>query len=114
MTTDPNDLSARELAARVRSGALSASSVIRDTLDRVAKMNPQVNAIIQDCGADAMAEAEALDARIAKGEAVGALAGVPVTIKVLSDQAGYASTNSCRIFKDVMATEDAPFLRHLR
>jgi len=114
MTTDPNDLSARELAARVRSGALSASSVIRDTLDRVGKMNGRLNAIIQDCGADAMAEAEALDARIARGETVGPLAGVPVTIKVLSDQAGYASTNSCRIFKDVMATEDAPFLRHLR
>ena len=114
MSTDPNSLSARELAARIRRGELKAADVIRDTLDRVAKLNPQVNAIVQDCSEDAMAEAHALDARIARGEQVGALAGVPVTIKVLSDQKGYASTNSCRIFENVVATQDNPFLRHLR
>ena len=114
MSTDPNSLSARELAARIRRGELKATDVIRDTLDRVAKLNPQVNAIVQDCSEDAMAEAEALDARIARGEQVGALAGVPVTIKVLSDQKGYASTNSCRIFENVVATQDNPFLRYLR
>ncbi|MCR8546358.1 amidase family protein [Salipiger sp. P9] len=111
---DLNALSARELSARIRRGELSATSVIRDTLDRVAKVNPQINAIVQDCGADALAEADALDRRIAAGQQVGALAGVPVTVKVVSDQKGYATTNGTRIFKDVIAPQDNPFLRHMR
>lgn len=114
MSFDPNSVSARDLAARIRRREVSAVEVIGQTLERVARMNPQVNAIVQDCSADALAEAEALDARIASGKPVGALAGVPVTIKVLSDQKGYASTNSCRIYEDVVATEDSPFLRHMR
>ncbi|KAA8611206.1 amidase [Salipiger aestuarii] len=112
--TDLNALSARELAARIRSGAIGAVDVVGETLDRVIRMNPKVNAIVQNCGADALAEAEALDARIASGRPVGPLAGVPVTIKVLSDQKGYASTNSCQIYSDVIATQDTPFLRHMR
>ncbi|MBU2960522.1 amidase [Citreicella sp. C3M06] len=112
--TDLNALSAREIAARVQSGALKATDIVGETLDRVLKMNPKVNAIVQNCGSDALAEAEALDARIAAGKPVGALAGVPVTVKVLSDQKGYASTNSCQIYSDVIATQDSPFLRHMR
>lgn len=112
--TDFNSLSAREIAARIRSGDLKAVDVVTATLDRVQKANPKVNAIIQNCARDALAEAEALDARVASGGPVGALAGVPVTIKVLSDQAGYASTNSCRIYSDVIATQDSPFLAHMR
>ncbi|MGR3376207.1 amidase family protein [Salipiger abyssi] len=111
---DHNDLSARELAARIRRGELRASTVIRDTLDRIARVNPQINAIVQDCGADAMADAEALDRRIADGQQVGVLAGVPVTTKVVSDQKGYATTNGTRLFQDVIAPQDNPFLRHMR
>ncbi|MCA0996880.1 amidase family protein [Alloyangia pacifica] len=112
--TDPNDLSARNLAAAIRSGRMRAQDVIRSTLDRVARENPAINAIVQDCSADAMREAEALDARIAAGETVGALAGVPVTVKVIADQKGYATTNGTTLAKDLIATEDAGFLRNMR
>ncbi|NDW02175.1 amidase family protein [Salipiger sp. PrR002] len=112
--TDPNDLSARNLAAAIRSGRMRAQDVIRSSLDRVARENPAINAIVQDCSADAMREAEALDARIAAGETVGALAGVPVTVKVIADQKGYATTNGTTLAKDLIATEDAGFLRNMR
>ena len=114
MSTDPNSLSARELSRRIRSGEMRAASVIRQTLDRVARVNPAINAIVQDCAADAMREAEALDARIAAGAAVGPLAGVPVTIKVIADQTGYATTNGTTLAADLIATVDSPFLRNLR
>lgn len=112
--TDPNDLTARALAARVRAGSLKAAEVTRATLDRVARLNPAINAIVQDTGEEAMRDAEALDARIAAGEDGGALAGVPVTVKVIADQKGYATTNGTTLAKDLIATEDSPFLRNMR
>lgn len=114
MTSDPNSLSARELARRIKSREISATTVIRQMLDRVAQVNPAINAIVQDCADDAMQEAELLDARIEAGDAVGPLAGVPVTIKVISDQAGYATTNGTTLAADLIATQDSPFLRNMR
>ncbi|CAM3367682.1 amidase family protein [Thalassospira profundimaris] len=114
MTSDPNSLSARELARRIKSREMRATSVIRQMLDRVARVNPAINAIVQDCADDAMQEAELLDARIEAGDAVGPLAGVPVTIKVISDQAGYATTNGTTLAADLIATQDSPFLRNMR
>ena len=63
--TDPNSLSVRDLAEAIRSGTLRAPEVTAATLDRIARVNPALNAIVQDCSSDALAEAEALDARIA-------------------------------------------------
>ncbi|KZD02029.1 MULTISPECIES: amidase family protein [unclassified Thalassospira] len=114
MTSDPNSLSARELARRIKSREMRATTVIRQMLDRVARVNPAINAIVQDCADDAMQEAELLDARIEAGDAVGPLAGVPVTIKVISDQAGHATTNGTTLAADLIATEDSPFLRNMR
>ncbi|MYM55824.1 amidase family protein [Thalassovita mangrovi] len=114
MPTDPNSLSARELAQQIREGRLSAQQVTRDVLDRVARHNGPINAIVQDCGDDAMEEAAALDKKIAAGESTGAMAGVPVTIKVISDQAGHPSTNGTTLAKDLIATQDAPFLANMR
>jgi len=114
MTSDPNSLSARELARRIKSREMRATTVIRQMLDRVARVNPAINAIVQDCADDAMQEAELLDACIEAGDAVGPLAGVPVTIKVISDQAGYATTNGTTLAADLIATQDSPFLRNMR
>ncbi|MCC9621430.1 amidase family protein [Thalassospira sp. MA62] len=114
MSTDPNSLSARELAYRIKRGDMRAATVTRQILDRVSRINPAINAIVQDCAEDAMTEAERLDARIAAGDPVGALAGVPVTIKVISDQVGYASTNGTTLAADMIATVDSPFLQNLR
>ena len=65
--TDPAALSARELSDRVRRGVLKARDVIGATLDRIDRVNPGLNAIVQGCHDEAMREAEALDARIARG-----------------------------------------------
>ncbi|KGB80650.1 amidase [Rhodovulum sp. NI22] len=114
MSTDPNTLSARALAHRIRRGEIRAADATRAVLDRVARVNPAINAIVQDCAAEAMKEAELLDARISAGEEAGPLAGVPVTVKVIADQKGYASTNGTALSRDLIATVDSPFLRNLR
>lgn len=114
MTHDPNAVSARELARQIRAGETTSAAVTRAALDHIAAVNGPLNAIVQDCAATAMADAAALDAKIAAGDEVGALAGVPITVKVNADQAGYATTNGVTLNKDLIAKDDSPFLARMR
>ncbi|MBL9072977.1 amidase family protein [Tabrizicola sp.] len=111
---DPATFTASALAALIRSRQLSAEEAIRATLARIERLNPGLNAIVQRRDEDALSEARAVDARIAKGEDPGPLAGVPVTVKVNIDQAGFATTNGLRIQADLIAQEDSPPVANLR
>lgn len=105
---------ATEIAARVRSGETSAEAVARSHLDRIAKVNSGINAIVQEFPEAAIAEARAVDARRASGGDPGPLAGVPVTIKVNVDQKGQATTNGLRLQADLVAGADSPVVANLR
>ena len=107
-------LDAAEIAARVGRRELAAAEVIESSLGRLRAVNPAINAVVQEMPETALEEARALDARIAAGEPGGALAGVPVTIKVNIDQKGFANTNGLRIQADQVAAEDSPVVRSLR
>ena len=111
---DPATLTASALTALIRTRQLSAVEATEATLARIDRLNPALNAIVQRRDNDALAEARALDARLAKGEDPGPLAGVPVTVKVNIDQAGFATTNGLRIQADLIATEDSPVVANLR
>lgn len=111
---DPATLTAAALAALIRARQISAEEATRATLARIDRLNPGLNAIVQRRDGDALSEARALDARIAKGEDPGPLAGVPVTVKVNIDQAGFATTNGLRIQQDLTAQEDGPPVANLR
>lgn len=106
-------LSAAQLARAVQDRTVSASDVTMAHLDRLAAVNPAINAVVQDCADEAIFTAAALDARISTGEYPGPLAGVPVTIKVNVDQAGLATTNGLRISKDAVAQHDSPVVANL-
>lgn len=107
-------LNATEIATRVATGELSASSVTEASLQRMQAVNPTLNAVVQNLADEALAAAGAVDKRIAAGKPVGALAGVPVTIKVNIDQQGWANTNGIRIQRDHIARQDSPVVSNLR
>ena len=112
--TDPSLLSATEQAAAIRAGDLSAETLLAATLSRVRACNPHLNAIVTRLDDSALAAARAVDAARARGEPLGPLAGVPVTVKVNVDQEGQATTNGLRIQADLIATEDNPVVANLR
>ena len=64
--------------------------------------------------AEVLAEAAVVDAKIARGEDAGVLAGVPVTVKVNIDQQGFATTNGLKIQKDAIAKSNSPVIDNLR
>ena len=107
-------LEASEVAARVRNREVSALEVCDAALSRIDAVNPDINAIVHRTDDEARAAAKAVDEAIAKGDEAGPLAGVPVTIKVNTDQAGYANTNGLRLQENLIADQDSPVVSNLR
>jgi amidase len=114
MSDEPWRWSARQLAAATRSGAVSAREAVAATLDRVHAVNPTLNAIVDVMADEALAAADAADAARLRGDALGPLHGVPVTVKVNVDTRGRATTNGVVAFKDTVATDDSPVVANLR
>jgi amidase len=77
-------------------------------------VNPAINAVVQVLEEEALAAAREADARRARGEALPALHGVPVTTKVNVDQKGLPTTNGCVPFRDLVAPEDSAVVANLR
>jgi amidase len=107
-------LTAAELVGKTRAGTVSAQDAVRSALDRMAVVNPRLNAVVEDLSTEAITRARALDAAVSAGAAPGPLHGVPVTIKVNVDQKGHATTNGVVALKDVIAPGDAPIVENLQ
>jgi len=106
-------LDASDTAALVKSKQASAREVARAALARLDAVNPALNAVVDVRADDVLARADEVDAAIARGDALGPLAGVPVTIKVNTDQTGYATTNGVGLQKDLIAQSNNPVVDNL-
>src|SRR5215471_20057969 len=107
-------LSAAELARLVISKKVSAREAATAALARLDAVNPGINAVIDYRPEGVLEQAVEADGRIARGEQVGALAGVPVTVKVNIDQAGFATTNGLKLQRHVIAETNSPVVDNLR
>jgi len=108
METDLWRWDAVELAAAIRTRRISSREATRAVLDRLAAVNPALNAVTVLLADQALAAADRADAAVRRGEALGPLHGVPVTIKENVDQEGAATANGVPAFKDLMAATDSP------
>ena len=107
-------LSAADLASLIKSKKVSAKEAATAALARLDAVNPRINAVIDHRPSEVLAQATEIDAAIARGEDTGPLGGVPVTIKVNVDQAGFATTNGLKIQRDVIASRNNPVVENLR
>jgi amidase len=103
-----------DLAQAIRTRVISARDAVASCLDRIAAVNPRINAVVDVLADEAMREAAAADERVRRGETLGPLHGVPVTIKVNTDQAGRATTNGVVAFRDIVAAADSPVVTNWR
>jgi amidase len=107
-------LAATDLAALIRTGQVSAREVAQDALRRIDAVNDRINAVVAHRPEEVLAQADAVDGARARGDTLGPLAGVPVTVKVNVDQRGFATTNGLRLQCDLVATADNPVVANLR
>jgi amidase len=105
---------ARDLAAAIRRRELSAREVMTWHLDRIAEVNPQINAIVSLRPEAALDEAETADRRAGTGEPLGPLHGLPIAIKDLQDTAGIRTTYGSAAFAEHVPTADSLLVARLR
>jgi amidase len=111
--TDLPDLSATELRRSIFAREVTVTEVVESTLKRVARLNPQLNAIVTP-NPNALEDAALLDRRIKRGESPGLLCGLTVGIKDVTPVAGLRTTFGSPIYADHVPKEDALVVRRLR
>jgi amidase len=109
---DLRALSLVDLAAAIRNGKLSSETAVRAYLDRIAVVNPALNAVVQLRRDAALAEARDAD-KVPKEERR-ALHGVPITIKDSLDTAGIISTGGTKGRANYVPSTDATAVARLR
>jgi amidase len=107
-------LSATELARRLRAKDLSAREVVSAHLDRTARINPSVNAIVTLVADQAMERARLADEALARGDAVGPLHGIPIAHKDLQITKGVRTTFGSPIYRDFVPDEDSLLVERIR
>jgi amidase len=107
-------MSATELAQRIAKRELSSVEVVNAHLARIDAVNPALNAIVKVLRDEARAEAAAADKRLAAGDKVGPLHGVPFTVKENIDMAGLPTTWGVPALAQAIVPADAPIVERMR
>jgi amidase len=106
--------SARDLAWLMRTRAVSPVEVLQAHLAVIDKVNPRLNAIVTLAAEQALSAAQVAEDAIMKGEALGALHGLPVAIKDITLTAGLRTTFGSPLYKDHVPGIDAEVVRRLK
>ncbi len=114
----PNALcftSGRELAAMIRAKKVSARELMAAELEQIARVNPKINAIVAKLDdSKCLALADDADRRLARGEKIGPLHGLPWAFKDLANAVGFPNTQGSPIYKNFMPAQDDTLVARLR
>ncbi len=114
MKPNPLFLSAREIAAQIRRKEVSPVEVARAHLDRIERLNPKLNAFVDYKPEAVLRQARDAETAILRGDDLGPLHGVPVSIKSSIDVAGHLCEAGSRLRAGYVAADDAPLVARLR
>jgi Asp-tRNA(Asn)/Glu-tRNA(Gln) amidotransferase A subunit family amidase len=106
--------SATRLAAEICAKAVSPVEVARVHLDRIERLNPKLNAFVDWQPEVVLAQARHAEKAIMRGDEVGPLHGVPLSIKSSIDVAGHRCESGSRLRAGNIASRDAPLVSRLR
>ncbi len=107
-------LSASEMARQIAAGKLTSVELVEAHIRRIEAVNPALNAVVVPLFAQARAEAAMADEARRRGEPLGPLHGVPITVKECFHMAGTASTAGVVRFAGEIMSQDATLVRRLR
>ena len=106
--------SAVEMARMIRDKKISPVELVQAHLDRIERLNPQLNAFVSVDSARALEAARKAEAAVMQGAALGPLHGVPVTIKSSIDVAGLRCETGSKLRAGHIAEADAPLVSRLK
>ncbi len=102
-----NELTIHELSSRLAKKEISAADLARDVVARTETVEPRLHAFLEWNGEELLAAARDVDARRARGEALGPLAGIPVGIKDVLNVKGHSCRCGSKILQGYVAPYDA-------
>ena len=112
--TDLCFISATDLAAAIRTKKVSPVEVVNAVLDRIERLDPTLNAFCLVSADAARQAAQAAERAVMRGEALGPLHGVPVSIKDLVITKGVRTMRGSKLYADDVPSEDAPVVERLK
>ncbi len=98
--------SAVELRRRIGSKEISPTELLEACIERIARINPAVNAVTATCYERARAEARAAEQAVLRGETLGLLHGLPTGIKDLEETGGLLTTFGSPLYRDFVPAND--------
>jgi Asp-tRNA(Asn)/Glu-tRNA(Gln) amidotransferase A subunit family amidase len=107
-------LPASEMADLVRRRKLSPVEIVEAHLQRIEKVNPVLNAFVQVDSEGARKRAKEAESEVMRGDAIGQLHGVPISIKSSIDVAGLRCEAGSKLRAGHVAQTDAPLVRRLK
>jgi fatty acid amide hydrolase len=113
-TADITTLGAGELAALIASGEVSSAEAVEAHIARIERVSPVLNAMVVKRYDAARAESRTADTRRARGEALGPLHGVPITVKETLDLAGTPASFGLASQADQRADHDEVHVARMR
>ena len=114
MVSELTFASLSEAAEAIRAGKITSQELTEYIIRRIERHNPSLNAIITFTKTEAIAQAKAADEALARGEVLGPLHGVPITIKDCFEVAGVRTTAGAKRLSDHIPEEDAATVSRLR
>lgn len=105
---------AEDLASLIVARKLSPTELMTHTLERIAELNPEINAFVSIDEERAYQEASAQTERIARGEMIGPFAGLPLGVKDLEDAEGFITSQGSRAFRSKVAMQNSIQVDRLR
>lgn len=111
---DVTTLSLTEAAARVHAGQVTSVELTQACLDRIRRLDPDINSFITLTAESALEQARAADIELCAGKSRGPVHGIPIALKDLIDVAGVKTTAASALFADNIPRQDAEVTRRLR
>ena len=112
---DFREYSIEELVSKITSKEISARELTQEALNNLDRLDDTLNTFCAVNDEDALKQASDIDARLAKGEEVGKLAGIPIGVKDLEDAKGFVTTyGSALHVDDEPSEEDSVLVSRLR
>jgi aspartyl-tRNA(Asn)/glutamyl-tRNA(Gln) amidotransferase subunit A len=97
----------------IQKGEVSPLELVNQYLECIARLNPQLNAYITVTAELVLAQARQLEHSLARGEALGSLAGIPLALKDLIETQGVRTTAGSTFFRDYYPERDAVVVQKL-
>ncbi len=114
-SNDLLDLTARELSQRIAARELSCRELMQASLQRIAQLNPQFNALVSLRPEDELlAEADERDRQLAQGQRLGWMHGFPIAVKDLVDVKGLVTTMGSPVTPRQPAARDVLFVERMK